>query len=332
MTASNQKRGGYRSVSISSMINSKTPDGIKSLRGRLNNEILDIYEKIKLSPEEVAERNEVFMKFKNLIEGEFECTVEPYGSFKTDLQVFDSDLDLTVLIQDKDQEKQNVNAILAKISAIIEAAGVSDTAVVHIRNARTPILKCKHKGVKVDISINKDDAIRSAEFVVETLRVRPYLKIFLLLLKYFLKRRNLSETLKGGLCSYGQFLLLLSFFQLHPLVQEKRINVKKNLGTLFMEFFQFYGREFPFEKSVISVTQVKYKPNREGSIFIEDPVTPGHNVANGCTALHMVRDVFIYSFKIMSAVFQTKVAPGKAIGSLWIRLNDDEMRIRNKRS
>lgn len=323
----------YRAIPLNHMLKI---GGVKAnnLNIKLNEDLKCAYEAIKLSEEEIEVRKSVFLQFKKAIESKIKCEVKSYGSFRTGLMVYESDLDITIILKnkDKDMDKSNVNKVLNNVSRILQEANITSGVIQHIRNARIPILKCKDlsQKYKIDISINKMDAIESAEFVLAQIEERPYIKYFLILLKYFLKRRQLADAHRGGLCSYAQFLLILNFLQLHPLIQTGEICVEENLGTLFMDFFQFYGADFPFEKSVISVSDVKYRPNREGHVNIEDPINPGHNVACGCHALHLIRDVFNYSYKIMVAAFANKVSTAKAIGELWLRLDESELKSRKK--
>lgn len=342
MSASNNKRV-HRVIPMNHMLKNRG-ERESSLIEKLNKELELSYDLIKLSDKEISSRKSVFETFKRVIESEFDCIVEPYGSFRTNLMVHDSDLDITILTKGKNynrsmenkEEEQNYKAIannlLNKVMGVIHKNNLALGHPIHIKNARCPIIKCKDKTFqyKIDMSVDKYDAIDSAEFVIAQIMDRPYLKQFVILIKYFLKRRQLSETLRGGLCSYAQFLLILNFIQLHPLIQSNRISVEENMGVLFMDFFQFYGAEFPFDKSVISVKDIKYKPNRDGQINIEDPVNPGHNVAWGCTSLHMIREIFNYSYKIMAAAFANKVNTNKAIGELWLRINEKEMKLRNR--
>jgi len=340
MANTNNNKKIHRVVPMNHMLRHRG-DNATTLNKKLNQELAYSYSLIKLSEQEIATRAKVFKTFKDAIESEIECSVESYGSFRTNLMVYDSDLDITILTKGLDYKREaedplsskpSANKLLTKVNEILNGKNITTGPIVHIKNARCPIIKCKDSlfQYKIDISVDKYDAIDSAKYVISCLRERPYLRSFLILIKYFLKRRQLSETIRGGLCSYAQFLLVLNFIQLHPLVQSNRISVEDNLGVLFMDFFQLYGSEFPFDKSVISVENVGYKPNKEGLINIEDPVNPGHNVAFGCTSLHMIKEIFNYSYKIMSAAFRNKVATNKAIGELWLRINEKEIRIRKK--
>lgn len=332
---------GYRSIPISHVLSFRGK-AEPTLNKKLNDELIMSYNKIKLSEKEIENRKEVFQRFKKIIEAKMECTVEAHGSFRTGMMVYGSDIDITVLMGKKDNQKKAkneinykgyANNILANIVTLLEEEKITIGPVLHIKNARVPIIRCTDKlfNCKVDIAIDKYDSIECANFVIQRLKEKPYLKYMVTLLKYFLKRRNLSEVIRGGLSSYAQFLLILNFVQLHPLIQSESVKVEDNLGTIFMDFFQLYGREFPFERAIISVTDTKYKPNRDSQINIEDPCNPSHNVAAGCTALPMIREIFDFSYRIMAAAFAEKVPTNKAIAELWLRIDEKEISMRNNK-
>lgn len=340
-TGSNDKqKRSFRSIPIGHMLKCRG-EKTATLNQKLNEELIFSYERLKMSEEEVNCRREAFEKLKSLLEKELNCRVESHGSFRTGTMVYGSDIDLTVLMKneiksDINYEKSDINykgdsnRTLSRIVTILEQAKVCVGPVLHIRNARIPIIKCTERlfNSKVDIVIDQYDSIKGANFVIDQLDQRPYLKYMIILVKYFFKRRQLSEVVRGGLCSYGQFLMILNFVQLHPLIQSEEfneINFTDNIGTVLMDFFQFYGTEFPFEKATISVLETRYKPNRQTQINIEDPINLGHNVASGCTSLHTIRELFTYSYKLMAAAFCDRVDTKRAIGELWLRLDEKEM-------
>lgn len=324
----------YRSIPIGHMLKVRG-DSAPDLNKKLNDELILCYDKIKLTEEEIEHRNNVFNMLKKILEENMDCKVESHGSFRTKMMVFDSDIDITVImnkgmknVMDESTYKPYANQILSKIATVIEESKTMTGPILHIKHARVPIIKCTDKTYKckIDILVDRRDNVECADFVIEQVKNRPYLKYIVTLLKYFLKRRQLSEVIKGGLCSYAQFLMILNFVQLHPLIQNDNIIVEDNLGTILMDFFQFYGMEFPFERAVISVLDKGYKSNRDSQIYIEDPCNPSHNVAGGCTSLPMIKEIFRFSYKIMSAAFEEKIATNRAIGELWLRLDGREER------
>jgi non-canonical poly(A) RNA polymerase PAPD5/7 len=243
--------------------------------------------------------------------------------------VYDSDIDITVIMNKgdvRDDDKATVNNILNQISDEIYKSKLIMGSIIHVKKAKTPILKCTEKTgkYKIDISISKKDGLCTADFIKEQLSLRPDMKYFIIILKYYLKCRRLSDTAAGGLCAYAQFLMILSFFQLHPLLQSDSLNIKDILAVLFMDFFQFYGSDFPFDKTGISIGETKYIPNNGSYVYIEDPVVEGNNVAGGCTSIGLIKDLFNYSYKIMAAALSMQIDPSKSVVELWLRSNKNK--------
>lgn len=67
-------------------------------------------------------------------------------------------------------------------------------------------------------------------------------------MRYYLRRLGLGEVFTGGVSSYAVTLMAVNFLQLQvpPEVQD-------DLGWLVLRFFYFYGYEFPYASTGISV-------------------------------------------------------------------------------
>lgn len=341
----------YASVPIPHLLR-PTKYTASSATEQLNLQLLAVYQKISLSEREIAERQKAFEKYKSIIESHMDCKVESFGSSRTTLYVRDSDIDITVLTDTSNalfsknifssrtrgkgpvysDAKPIANHVLTRVAKLIEASNMADGPVIHIKKAKTPILKFVDKltGCKVDISINKVDGIQTAEYVNKILAERPQMRYFAIILKYFLKSRRLGDAATGGLCSYAQFLLILSFVQMHPLLQGGNIEIKEDLGVLFVDFFQFYGVDFPYDRTRISVKEMSYTKNDQRGIYIADPVIPGNNVSSGCSMIGFIRDVFQYSYRIMAAALSQKVCAQKSVVELWLRLGPRDERKEHK--
>lgn len=333
-TERNAKR--YRSTPVGHLLKPTSVKGATPM-DRLNKELSEAYERIRLGEAEVAARDGVVARYKRIIEGSLDCRVEAFGSARTRLLVHGSDVDLTVLVRrgrggdkaatEQGDDKAAANATLAIVKAAIEKAGAARGGVMHIRKARTPILKLTDRllGLRVDISANKTDGIEAAEFVKQRIAECPSLAVLAVLIKYFLKRRGLSDAANGGLCSYAQFLLVLNFAAMHPLIQNGNIAIEQNLGALLMDFFLYFGVDFPYERSAIHAGGCVYRLNRSGGLCIDDPIHPGNNVASGCSCIRAIRDVFQHSYKIMAAALASKAAASKGFVHLWLRVDASEL-------
>lgn len=117
--------------------------------------------------------------------------------------------------------------------------------------------------VKVDISFNQCNGIKSAELIKDYIRQFPVLPKLVLVLKQFLLQRGLNETFTGGISSYSLIFMTISFLQLHP--RQNMAYVKDaNLGILLLEFFELYGRKFNYIKVGIRIKEGgSYIPKEE---------------------------------------------------------------------
>ena len=64
------------------------------------------------------------------------------------------------------------------------------------------------------------------------------------------ENRDMNEVWTGGISSYGLILMTISFLQKHKRGEGRNPNV--NLGVLLIEFFELYGRQFNYEKEILS--------------------------------------------------------------------------------
>ena len=71
----------------------------------------------------------------------------------------------------------------------------------------------KHSDVKVDISFNMNNGVRSAELVKKFRSRFPALPKLVLVLKQYLLQRDLNEVFTGGVSSYSLILMTISFLQ-----------------------------------------------------------------------------------------------------------------------
>lgn len=80
---------------------------------------------------------------------------------------------------------------------------------------KVPIVKLTDKmsDVKVDISFNMRNGVKSAELIKDFKQRFPVLSKLVLVLKQFLLQRDLNEVFTGGISSYSLILMTISFLQ-----------------------------------------------------------------------------------------------------------------------
>lgn len=297
---------------------------------RIKTLILNGVEQIRAEKEHIPSNDKVGTKQKNVsnlpgesVESDCEGrdTVRCFGSYAANLYLPGSDIDLSLFSEEKDALK-HLQRILCSSPLIFTKS------VIFLSKARVPILRfmdiCHFR---YDLSLNQKSGVLQTKFVKRVLKQKPYLRDMALLLKYFLRSRQLDKSNRGGLCSYAQLLMLMNFLNLHPLVQ-RQLPVKANLSTLFMDFFQFFGQDFCYDRARLCFFGYKAKGS-DGYLSIEDPTDPDHDVGSLATNMNAIRDVFLHAFRIMAGVAKEKVGDKYVMLSLWVKISDSEINWRD---
>jgi len=269
----------------------------------LHQEIEDFFDYMTPTPEEHDMRLRVVNNIKGIIlELWPTAKVEIFGSFSTGLYLPTSDIDLVVI---GDWAKLP----LRTLEDALRNKGVCDNDQIKVLDkASVPIVKLTDRvsRVKVDISFNMSNGVRSAELIKEFKSVYPVLGKLVLVLKQFLLERDLNEVFHGGISSYSLILMTVSFLQLHARNIHSEPNC--NLGILLIEFFELYGRKFNYMKTAIRIKnggtyiskqeiQKDMKDGHRPSVLsIEDPLTPGNDIGRGSYGALEVRQAFEYAY------------------------------------
>ncbi|SRR5258708_15768686 len=124
-----------------------------------------------------------------------------------------SDIDLAVKSPSMEQE-MNRTAMLHKLAAVLRRANVTNKVEV-IAKAKVPIVKfvTSYGRFPVDISINQMNGLAAGQIVTRFIKAMPAIKPLVLVIKSFLKQRNMNEVFSGGLGSYSIVCLVTSFLQ-----------------------------------------------------------------------------------------------------------------------
>lgn len=168
--------------------------------------------------------------------------------------------------------------------------------------ASVPIVKLvdKKTDIKVDISFNMCNGVKSAELIKKFINKFPVLPKLVYVLKQFLLERDLNEVFTGGISSYSLILMCISFLQLHPRQDGVRSS-NANLGVLLIEFFELYGRKFNYVKTGIRIRDGgKYidkdemqkemiDGHRPSMLCIEDPLQPTNDIGRSSYGVLQVK-------------------------------------------
>ncbi|GAA6061089.1 hypothetical protein JCM10212_006290 [Sporobolomyces blumeae] len=167
----------------------------------------------------------------------------------------------------------------------------------------------KGKGKRPADEDEDDDASDSLEDLVAV--DHGVARSLVLLVKAFLSQRAMNEVFTGGLGSYSIICLVISFLQLHPKIQSAQIQPSRNIGLLFLEFLEYYGKHFNFDEAGITLKgrggyfnkhdKGWFRNNQPYLLSIEDPNDPQNDVSGGSHNIIRVRQTLAGGFDTLSA-------------------------------
>lgn len=130
-----------------------------------------------------------------------------FGSQATGINLPRSDIDLLVYYPAV-KELTMINRITSELVRADICASIEP-----IKHAKVPIIKLKDKltSINVDISFNRENGIYCVKLVKQLLKKYPELRPMLLVLKCFLKSRQLNETYHGGVSSFLLTMMVTSY-------------------------------------------------------------------------------------------------------------------------
>lgn len=269
----------------------------------LHEEIEDFFHYMAPTPEEHSVRLHVVLRIKEVIMKIWpHASVHIFGSFHTGLYLPTSDIDLVVL------GKWDVLPLRTLEKALLEK-GIADPNTLKVLDkASVPIVKLTDRAteVKVDISFNMNNGVKSADLIRHFKRLYPTLQRLVFVLKQFLLQRDLNEVFTGGISSYSLILMTISFLQLHP--RPEAVSPTANLGVLLIEFLELYGRHFNYLKTALRIRNGgSYVPKdeiqahmsdgyRPSLLCIEDPLNPQNDIGRSSYGALHVKTAFEYAY------------------------------------
>ena len=276
---------------------------------KLHYEILDFCEFIKLNDEEKELRKKTFNYIKNIIESKFpDYKCKLYGSFKSELSLPDSDIDVLILSEEasKDQISKNklIDDALKKVHDLLFST--KSFSYLEIIKAKVPIIKCTYKetNIDVDICLFRKNGIYTLKTLEKILKSFPEIKSLIMVVKYTLRQRQLNQIYKGGISSFIIFSLVYYYIAdvRKKLISNNKNNIKNNeltLGHLLVGFFDFYGFQFNYEKLGISIRNggFLFERNDEGKnlLCIENPQDISQDMGKSCFRFRKVVETFKFA-------------------------------------
>ncbi|KMQ92972.1 pap-associated domain-containing protein 5, partial [Lasius niger] len=273
----------------------------------LHEEIEDFFAYMCPSHEEHVLRMRVVKRIEQVIYDLWpDSKVEVFGSFRTGLYLPTSDIDLVVI-------GMWTNLPLRTLERALLDQNIAEPSSLKVLDkASVPIVKLtdKESEIKVDISFNMNNGVKSAELINSFKRRYPVLEKLVMVLKQFLLQRDLNEVFTGGISSYSLILMTISFLQLHP--RQNAYCSNANLGVLLIEFLELYGRKFNYVKTGIRVkdggTYISKEEvqrdmidgHRPSLLCIEDPLTPTNDIGRSSYGALYVKNAFDWAYFMLS--------------------------------
>ncbi|CAI2371144.1 unnamed protein product [Moneuplotes crassus] len=215
---------------------------------KLHNEIIEFFRTFGPNRKRNALRKELFKKIKKVIKAVFpDCIVKIFGSTAAMLYLPQSDIDIVVFLPQKStNDLKNARKLHRMISSI---SWVTSCECIP---AKVPLVKLtdKESRLSVDISFSRGNGVAALSFIKKYQLIYPELKYLLLIIKAFLKTRDLNETFHGGMSSFVCTLLIISYLQE---IKKEKQNHSLLLSEHLLNFFHLYGVRFNYNELGISI-------------------------------------------------------------------------------
>lgn len=182
--------------------------------------------------------------------------IRSFGSFASGLYLPVADMDLVILSPGFRRYGRETfvpyrrtsggRISIYEVARVIERANVVASGSMEIiSGARVPILKWVDRltGLKVDMAFDNDSGIRAIKTFEKWKEAYPAMPAIVAVVKQFLLLRSLNEVPTGGLGGFSIICLVVSLLQHMP----HHLNGHgPSLGSILMDFFDFYGNKFDF--------------------------------------------------------------------------------------
>ncbi|CAH6720858.1 poly(A) RNA polymerase protein 1 [[Candida] jaroonii] len=285
----------------------------KEIADWLTMEIKDFINYISPSKEEIIMRNNVVNKLK---EGIRRCWPDAeahvFGSYATDLYLPGSDIDIVVISQNGDCENRHK---LYQLSSFLRQNKLAREIEV-IAGAKVPIIKFiePESNIQIDVSFERTNGIDAAKRISKWIGDTKGLRELVMVVKQFLRSRKLNNVHVGGLGGYATIILCYHFLRLHPRISTNNMNILDNLGSLLIEFFELYGRNFSYDNLILAIDPVTDLPKylkksqyyklitskNPFSLVVQDPSDPDNNITRSSYNLRDIKKAFGGAYQLLT--------------------------------
>lgn len=303
---------------------------------RLHEEIEHFFEYMSPTATEHLVRADVVKRIEKIILSMWpDAQVQVFGSYRTGLYLPTSDIDLVVIGKDWVEVfsfpfsnslffdvlrcfflgKWSNLPLRTLEKEFLDKDIADENSIKVLDKASVPIVKLTDKKteVKVDISFNMCNGVKSAELITTYMNKYQVLPRLVYVLKQFLLERDLNEVFTGGISSYSLILMCISFLQLHHRPEAAFKNT--NLGVLLIEFFELYGRKFNYMQTGIRIKdggryiskeemqKDMVDGHRPSLLCIEDPLLSSNDIGRSSYAvLQVIVSYVLCVFRLLMSV------------------------------
>lgn len=284
----------------------------KEIADWLTKEMKDFVNYISPSKQEIETRNNVVIQLRRQITKFWPGTeVQVFGSYATDLYLPGSDIDMVIISQEGDLEQRSR---LYQLSSFLRTKKLAKNIEV-IAKAKVPIIKFVDplSNIHIDVSFERTNGVIAAKRIRKWLTTTPGLRELVLIVKQFLRSRRLNNVHVGGLGGYLTIIMCYHFLKLHPRISTGSMLILDNLGSLLIEFFELYGRNFAYDNLILAIDDIsdlpKYLLKRKHpllntarnsfAITIQDPSDPSNNITRSSYNLRDLKKAFGGAYQLL---------------------------------
>ncbi|TFY82434.1 hypothetical protein EWM64_g1583 [Hericium alpestre] len=268
------KEQRYVNVSLVLLSYIRGADGRLWRMFRLHDEIVGYAGYILPTTQEKRARDRLISRIENVLKRRFpDGIIHVYGSVSTNLCLPNGDIDVVIETRGVTTTEQMKNG-LYQVRNMLQRADLAASLFV-VSRARVPVINMvstpETGSFNIDITINGLEGVQAISIIKDYLAQMPALRYLILVLKCLFEQHNLHSAATGGLSSYASTCMVISFLQLNPAKRSKEFleqPVKsKSLGVLLMDLLKYYGDDFPYIESCISVRDAELK-SKEAKVEI----------------------------------------------------------------
>jgi non-canonical poly(A) RNA polymerase PAPD5/7 len=200
------------------------------------------------SPLEQQGRNGVKRQIVPIVEKILpDCSLELFGSERTQLAAPTSDIDFRISHRDLESEQgergpsltrpANQKIMRNRLFKVMRYLNGHHSFVdTKIRYGRYPLLSVVHARSRLEVQIvSNNDTVSAREYMRSYLAEYPTLRDLYFVIRTALHERVLTDVYRGGLGSYCIFMMLVASLKLHP------IERADDIGRQFLNFLSLYS-------------------------------------------------------------------------------------------